>query len=44
MHLVMAGVTAPSHIYPSLSLITELVSRRRCNSFSTRRSLSYLSS
>ncbi|MDQ2623403.1 MAG: UDP glycosyltransferase [Actinomycetota bacterium] len=27
MHLLMAGVTAPSHIYPSLALITELVSR-----------------
>ncbi|MGH4023812.1 MAG: macrolide family glycosyltransferase [Pseudonocardiaceae bacterium] len=27
MHLVMAGVTAPSHIYPSLALISELVSR-----------------
>ncbi|PTL59649.1 macrolide family glycosyltransferase [Paraconexibacter algicola] len=27
MHLVMAGVTAPSHVYPSLALIRELVSR-----------------
>lgn len=27
MHLVMAGVTAPSHVYPSLALIAELVSR-----------------
>jgi len=27
MHLVMAGVTAPSHVYPSLALISELVSR-----------------
>ncbi|MDQ4011874.1 MAG: UDP glycosyltransferase [Actinomycetota bacterium] len=27
MHLVMAGVTAPSHVYPSLALICELVSR-----------------
>lgn len=27
MHLVMAGVTAPSHIYPSLGVLTELVSR-----------------
>lgn len=27
MHLLMVGVTAPSHIYPSLALITELVSR-----------------
>lgn len=27
MHFVMAGVTAPSHIYPSLALISELVSR-----------------
>jgi hypothetical protein len=27
MHLVMAGVTAPSHVYPSLTLISELVSR-----------------
>jgi MGT family glycosyltransferase len=27
MHLVMAGVTAPSHVYPSLALIAELVAR-----------------
>ncbi|MGH3793411.1 MAG: macrolide family glycosyltransferase [Pseudonocardiaceae bacterium] len=27
IHLVMAGVTAPSHVYPSLALISELVSR-----------------
>src|SRR5699024_1381366 len=27
MHFVMAGVTAPSHIYPSLGVLTELVSR-----------------
>lgn len=27
MHLLMAGVTAPSHMYPSLALISELVSR-----------------
>lgn len=27
MHLLMAGVTAPSHVYPSLALISELVSR-----------------
>jgi UDP:flavonoid glycosyltransferase YjiC (YdhE family) len=27
MHLVMAGVTAPSHIYPGLAVIAELVSR-----------------
>jgi len=27
MHLVMAGVSAPSHVYPSLALISELVSR-----------------
>lgn len=27
MHLLMVGVTAPSHIYPSLAVIRELVSR-----------------
>lgn len=27
MHFVMAGVTAPSHVYPGLALITELVAR-----------------
>jgi UDP:flavonoid glycosyltransferase YjiC (YdhE family) len=27
MHFAMAGVTAPSHIYPSLALIAELVAR-----------------
>ncbi len=27
MHLVMAGTTSPSHVYPSLALIFELVSR-----------------
>ena len=27
MHLVMGGVTAPSHVYPGLALISELVSR-----------------
>ncbi|MFC4002780.1 macrolide family glycosyltransferase [Prauserella oleivorans] len=27
MHLVMAGVTAPSHVYPGLGLIAELVAR-----------------
>jgi MGT family glycosyltransferase len=27
MHYLMAGVTAPSHVYPSLALIAELVSR-----------------
>ncbi|MGH8882675.1 MAG: macrolide family glycosyltransferase, partial [Stackebrandtia sp.] len=27
MHFVMAGVTAPSHVYPGLAVISELVSR-----------------
>lgn len=27
MHLVMAGVTAPSHVYPGLAVISELVAR-----------------
>src|SRR5690606_26953253 len=27
MHLVMAGVTAPSHVYPGLPVIAELVAR-----------------
>lgn len=27
MHLLMAGVTAPSHVYPSLAVVSELVSR-----------------
>jgi UDP:flavonoid glycosyltransferase YjiC (YdhE family) len=27
MHLVMAGASTPSHFYPSLALISELVSR-----------------
>jgi MGT family glycosyltransferase len=27
MHLVMVGVTAPSHVYPGLALISELVAR-----------------
>jgi MGT family glycosyltransferase len=27
MHLVMAGASTPSHVYPSLALISELVSR-----------------
>src|ERR1700754_4609850 len=27
MYFVMAGTTAPSHVYPSLALIAELVSR-----------------
>jgi MGT family glycosyltransferase len=27
MHLLMVGVTAPSHVYPSLSVIRELVAR-----------------
>jgi hypothetical protein len=27
VHFAMAGTTAPSHIYPSLGLIAELVAR-----------------
>jgi UDP:flavonoid glycosyltransferase YjiC (YdhE family) len=27
MHVVMAGATTPSHVYPRLALISELVSR-----------------
>ena len=27
MHFVMVGSTAPSHVYPSLALIAELVTR-----------------
>ncbi len=27
MHFVATGVTAPSHVYPSLALISELASR-----------------
>jgi hypothetical protein len=29
MYLVMVGTTAPSHVYPSLALIAELVARGR---------------
>jgi len=29
MHLVLAGAAARSHVYPSLALISELVSRGR---------------
>ncbi|MGH3827417.1 MAG: hypothetical protein ACRDQX_09630 [Pseudonocardiaceae bacterium] len=38
----MAGVTAPSHVYPSLALISELVSRRHRGSYVVGERLSEL--
>lgn len=36
MHLVLAGVAAPSHVYPRLALISELVSRELTGIYSAR--------
>jgi UDP:flavonoid glycosyltransferase YjiC (YdhE family) len=35
MHIAMIGTTAPSHVYPSLALIKELVARKHRVSYTT---------